>query len=176
MPGRRIFMSIFQRSARRHRFVPHTVQVQRCIAPELVSLADRLFADDADGAAFRNALRPFFLTERPRIAILKGDEIWFHLEGPQFECGDRTFPLGAQVFIDGRGWQLLGPVDAADLHSVLREAIDAATYRWLAGHGMLERIAPLRARRNRPVDDELALRQMAAAAGSVHQNAEPSDA
>jgi hypothetical protein len=74
-------VSFFQRSARRHRFVAHTVQIQKCIAPELISLADRLFADDADGAAFRNALRPFFITERPRIAILKGDEIWFHLDG-----------------------------------------------------------------------------------------------
>ena len=82
-------MSFFHRASRRHRFVAHTIQVQKCIAPELISLADRLFADDADGAAFRNALRPFFITERPRIAILKGDEIWFHLEGPRFDCKDR---------------------------------------------------------------------------------------
>lgn len=169
-------MSIFHRLAPRHRFVTHTVQVQRCIAPELISLADRLFADDADGAAFRNALRPFFITERPRIAILKGEEIWFHLEGPIFDCGDRTFPLGAQVFIDCRGWLQLGPVTAADLHSVLREAIDAAAYQWLIANNLLDQIEPLRARRNRPIDDEVALRQMAAAAGSIHPEGEPSNA
>jgi hypothetical protein len=169
-------VSFFQRSARRHRFVAHTVQVQKCIAPELISLADRLFADDADGAAFRNALRPFFITERPRIAILKGDEIWFHLEGPSFACGERTFPLGAQVFINCRGWLPLGPVDAADLHAVLREAIDAATYRWLIDRNLLDQVETFRARRDRPIDDEIALRQMAAAAGSIHPEEEPSDA
>ncbi|WP_296676314.1 hypothetical protein [Novosphingobium sp.] len=169
-------MSIFHRLARRHRFVTHTVQVQRCIAPELISLADRLFADDADGAAFRNALRPFFITERPRIAILKGEEIWFHLEGPIFDCGARSFPLGAQVFIDCRGWLLLDPVAAADLHSVLREAIDAAAYQWLIGNNLLDQIEPLRPRRNRLIDDEIALRQMAAAAGSIHPEGEPNNA
>ena len=169
-------MSFFHRASRRHRFVAHTVQVQKCIAPELISLADRLFADDADGAAFRNALRPFFITERPRIAILKGDEIWFHLEGPRFDCKDRTFPLGAQVFVDTRGWVQLGPVAAADLHSVLRVAIDAAAYQWLLDNNLLDRIETFRARRNRPIDDEVALRQMAAAAGSIHPEAEPSDA
>ncbi|MEP6868190.1 MAG: hypothetical protein ABJA20_06710 [Novosphingobium sp.] len=169
-------MSFFHLSSRRHRFVAHTVQVHKCIAPELISLADRLFADDADGAAFRNALRPFFITERPRIAILKGEEIWFHLEGPNFDCGDRTFPLGAQVFIDCRGWLQLGPVEAADLHAVLCEAIDAAAYRWLIDNNLLDEIEPLRARRNRLVDDEIALRQMAAAAGSIHPEGEASNA
>lgn len=169
-------MSIFQRAARRHRFVPHTVQVQKCIAPELIKLADRLFADNADGAAFRTALRPFFITERPRIAILKGEEIWFHLEGPLFDCGDKTFPLGAQIFVNCKGWLQLGPVEAADLHAVLREAIDAATYRWLISHDLLDAIETFRARRNRPMDDEIALRQMVAAASPVLPEGEPSDA
>jgi hypothetical protein len=47
----------------------------------------------SNGGSDGNALRPFFLTERPRIAILKGDEIWSHLGGLKFDCEDQTFPL-----------------------------------------------------------------------------------
>lgn len=169
-------MPIFRRSSRKHRFISHTIHVRKCIAPQLVSLADRLFADDEDGDAFQTALRPFFLTERPRIAILKGDEIWFHLEGPLYDCGGRTFPLGAQVFVDHLGWLQLGPVDAGDLHARLRKAIDAAVFNWLIEHDLLDQCEPLRSRCNRPIDDEVALRQMADAAALIHPEAEPSDA
>jgi len=55
-------------------------------------------------------------------------------------------------------------------------AIDAAAYQWLLDNNLLDRIETFRARRNRPIDDEVALRQMAAAAGSIHPEAEPSDA
>ena len=169
-------MSIFRRSSRKHRFISHTIHVPKCIAPQLVSLADRLFADDSDGDAFQTALLPFFVTERPRIAILKGNEIWFHLEGPLHDCGGRTFPLGAQVFVDHRGCLQLGPVDAGDLHARLRKAIDEAAFNWLIEHDLLDQCEPLRSRCNRPIDDEVALRQMADAAALIHPEAEPSDA
>ena len=168
-------MSFFHRSQRYHRSVPHTVQVPKSLAVNLIPLIERLVADDDDGSALRTALRPFFLGERPRIAILKGEEVWFHLEGPQHECGGQVFPLGAQIFIAERGWLSLGPVDAAALHAKLREAIDTAAYRWIIERGLLDHVRPLRAERNRRVDDPLALRQMAAAAGSIQQESEPGD-
>ena len=83
---------------------------------------------------------------------------------------------GAQVFVDHRGWLQLGPVEAADLHARLREAIDAAAFKWLIEHVLLDQCEPLRSRCNRPIDDEVALRQMADAAALIHPEAEPSDA
>lgn len=168
-------MSFFHRPQPSHRSVPHTVQVPKSLAVNLIPLIERLVADDDDGSALRTALRPFFLGERPRIAILKGEEVWFHLEGPQYECGGQVLPLGAQIFIADRGWLSLGPVDAVTLHAKLREAIDAAAYRWTIEQRLLDHVRPLRAERNRRVDDPLALRQVAAAAGAIQQESEPGD-
>lgn len=168
-------MSFFRRPPRSHRLVPRMVQIPKCLAVILMPLIERLVADDDDGSALRTAVRPFFFGERPRIAILKGEEVWFHLEGPQHECGGQVLPLGAQIFVADRGWLSLGPADAAALHATLREAIDAAAYRWIIERGLLDHVQPLRAERNRRVDDPLALRQMAAAAGSIQQESEPGD-
>lgn len=169
-------MSFFHRPTRSHRLVPHTLQIPKDLAIVLVPLVERLLADNEDGSALRTALRPFFLGERPRIAVLKGEDVCFHLEGPQYDCGGQTFPLGAQVFIGERGWLNLGPVEAAALHKLLREAIDTTTTRWIIERDLLDHVRPLRAERNRRVDDPLALRQMAAAAGLIHQEGEPGDA
>lgn len=168
-------MSFFRRPPRSHRSVPHTIQVPKSLALNLIPLIERLVADDDDGSALRTAVRPFFFGERPRVTILKGEEVWFHLEGPQYECGGQVLPLGAQIFVADRGWLSLGPVDAAALHAKLRKAIDAAAYRWIIEWGLLDHVRPLRAERNRRVDDRLALRQMAAAAGSIQQESEPDD-
>lgn len=169
-------MSFFHRPQRNHRLVSHTVQVPKCLAVVLIPLVERLLADDDDGSALQSAVRPFFLGERPRIAILKGEEVWFHLEGPQYDCGGMTFPLGAQVFIANRGWFNLGPIQAAALHTQLREAIDSTAFRWIIEHDLLAHARPLRAERSRPIDDAIALRQMAAAAGSLHPEREQGDA
>ena len=148
----------------KHRFVTHTIHVPKCIATILIALADRLFADDADGDAFQSAIRPFFNAERPRVAMLKGDDIWFNLEGPIHVCGDKKYPLGAQVHVDSLGWLNLGPVEATELHAHLREALDVAAYRWLMERDLLSHFDSCRVPRDRDFDDHVALRQMAAAA------------
>lgn len=158
-------MPFFSRATHHHRYISHTVQIARCLADELVPLADRLFADTIDGAAFRFAIRPFFMGERPRAAILKGDDIWLYLEGPVYEIDGTQFPMGAQMIVSPSGWLSLGPVEAAELHTELRRVIDATTFRWLIQKGLLGDVEPLRPERDRKTDDPIALRQMAAAAG-----------
>ena len=158
-------MPFFNRTTHHHRYISHTVQIPRCLADVLVPLADRLFADTIDGAAFQYAIRPFFLGERPRTAILKGDDIWIYLEGPVYEIDGESFPMGAQMIVSPSGWLSLGPVEAAELHAELRKVIDATAFRWLIQKGLLGEAEPTRPERDRKIDDTIALRQMAAAAG-----------
>lgn len=139
-------------------------------------MANRLFADDHDGDTFQQALRPFFNGERPRIEILRGDDITFHLEGPKFVCGDKTYPLGAEVFIANEGWISLGPVEADSLLEQLRASLDVAAYKWLNEHGLGAEVDCERFRRDRKFDDPLALRRMVAEAERLQQEGRPKNA
>lgn len=133
--------------------------------PTTFPIAERMSSGTHEAWSQLNAIRPFFIGERPLISIIKGDDIWVHVEGLEFDCGGTVYPLGAQVFIDKAGWLNLGPAEAIDLHQAIRRAVDAAAFRWLSERRKLELASPCRTPRNRPVDDEIALRQMAAAAG-----------
>lgn len=155
------------------RLIPHTIQVPRCVAFALIPLADRLFGDDDDGDTFQQALRPFFLGERPRIEILRGDDTTFYLEGPKFVCGEKTYPLGAEVFVDNRGWISLGPVEADSLLAQLRASLDVAAYKWLVEHDLAAELACERLRRDRKFDDPLAIRRMVADAERLQQEGRP---
>jgi hypothetical protein len=146
------------------RTIRRSFHVPTAIAAVLIPLVERLLADDADGDSFQTALRPFFLGERPRIAIIRGDDVALNVEGPRYKCGEETYPLGSQMFLDKLGWLNLGPVETEELHACLRAAIDAAAFRWLSEHGKIDQVKPSRQPRNRGIDDEIALRQMAAAA------------
>lgn len=164
----------FRRKPKQYpRLIPHTVQVPSCVAFALIPMADRLFADDHDGDTFQQALRPFFSGERPRIEILRGDNITFHLEGPKFVCGEKTYPLGAEVFIANEGWISLGPVEANDMLSNLRVYLDVAAYKWLNDHNLTAEIDCARMGRDRKFDDPLAVRTMVADAERLQQEGRP---
>lgn len=157
------------------RLIPHTVRVPRCVAFALIPMVDRLFADDEDGDTFQQALRPFFNSERPRIEILSGDDITFHLEGPEFVCGEKTYPLGAEVFISNHGWISLGPVEAHDMLSHLRISLDVAAYTWLNDHDLTAEIDCARMGRDRKFDDPLAIRRMVANAERLQRERRPNN-
>lgn len=87
-----------------------------------------------------------------------------NLEGPIYDCGDKKYPLGAQVHVENLGWLNLGPIEAIELHAHLREAVDVAAYRWLIERDLLSHFDSCRTVRDREFDDYVSLRQMAAAA------------
>jgi hypothetical protein len=146
------------------RTIRRSFQVPTAVAVVLVPLVERLLADDKDGASFQAAIRPFFNGERPRLEIIRGDDIVLNVEGPRYTCGEETYPLGSQLFLDKLGWLNLGPVETEVLRACLRAAIDAAAFRWLSENGKIDQVKPSRQPRNRGIDDEIALRQIAAAA------------
>lgn len=153
-----------------------SLRIDRGVAYHLVPIAERMSSGTHEASSQLNAIRPFFLSERPLISIIKGDDIWVHVEGPEYDCAGTIYPLGAQVFIDKAGWLNLGPAEAIHLHQAIRRAVDAAAYRWLSERRKLELASPCRSPRDRSVEDEIALRQMAAAAGQDHLVMEPSHA
>jgi hypothetical protein len=145
------------------RFSTHRVRIPTNIECELRTMLDRLFADDDDSLSLQNTIRPYFVSERPLVLILRGATTCLYVEGPWYTVGDKRFPLGAQLLTEF-GWFDLSPVQAAGLIQLDNEAFDATAIRWLTQNGLLSTGQPARNDRNRVVDDPLALRQMADAA------------
>ena len=143
-----------------------TFWLERHVAYGLFPIIKRLAPGTREAWMQLDTMQTFFLYERPILAIFRGDALKINLEGPLYECGNNTYPLGAQIFVAHAGWISLGPIDANDLHRQIRKAIDDATFRWLSEAGKLTLATPCREPRYRAVDDDIALRQMAAAAGS----------
>ncbi|MDE2410712.1 MAG: hypothetical protein KGM18_02945 [Sphingomonadales bacterium] len=177
-----ITMSLVQRMrdhfarAPRGDFIKRSIEIDRGVAYHLVPMIERMATGTHEAWCLLNAARQFFIDDRPLISIVKGDEIRMLVEGPEYTCDGTIYPLGAQVFVDKAGWLNLGPVEALDLQEAIRRAIDVAAFRWLSEHSKLGMAAPFRMPRDRPIDDEIALRQMAAAAGPDHRDGEPADA
>ena len=148
------------------RHATHRVSIPNDIGPIIRPLLDRLLADDADGMCLQTAIRPYFVGERPLVLILRGATTCLYVEGPWYAVGDRRFPLGAQLQTEF-GWFDLSPMQAAALIRLHEEALDVANLGWLTRENLLSEAQPTRYDRNRAVDDPIALRQMAAAAGST---------
>lgn len=157
-------------------FSKATFRIDRAVALHLVPIIEQLAPGDQEAWVQLNAIRPFFLGERPIVEIFKGDEIWVRIEGPIYTCGGIDFPLGGMVMADKVGWLNIGPVETIELLKRIRKAIDEAAFRWLSENAKIGQARSPRERRNRPIDDEVAFRQMAAAAGSIHREGEPSNA
>ena len=149
----------------------HRVRIPTDIECILRPLLDRLLADDADGMCLQTTIRPYFVSERPLVLIERGDTTCLYVEGPWHSVGDQSFPLGAQLQTEV-GWLDLTPEQAANLIRLMRQAIDATAFRWLVQERQLSRAQPARHNRNRAIDDPLALRQMAAAAGDTSPETE----
>jgi hypothetical protein len=150
------------------RHVTHRIRIPTDIESILRPLLDRLLADDDDGTCLQTAIRPYFIGERPLVLIERGETTCLYVEGPWYNVGDRSFPLGAQLQTE-IGWLDLTPPQAAELISVIAKSIDAIAFRWLVQERQLGKTQPARRARNRAIDDPLALRQMAAAARSTTQ-------
>lgn len=149
-----------------------TVRIDRQVAYHLVPIIERIAPGTSEAWTALTAIRPFFRDDRPVTAMVCGDDIRLYEEGPNYICGKQTFPLGAQLFVSQVGWINLGPVDAVELHSRLRAAIDQAAYRWISERDKLALASPWREPRVRAIDDYLAKLEMAAAvAGPLPESA-----
>jgi len=142
------------------------VNIPNDIGPVIIPLLDRLLADDADGMCLQTVIRPYFVSERPLVLILRGATTCLYVEGPWYTVGDRRFPLGAQLQTEF-GWFDLSPVQAADLIRLHEEALDAANLGWLTQENLRGKAQSTWQDRNREVDDPIALRQMAADANDA---------
>lgn len=153
-----------------------TFRIDRQVAVHLIPIIKRLAPGDYEAWVQLDTIRPFFFDERPLLEIFNGKQVCVHIEGPLYTCGGMDFPLGGQLMADKFGWLNIGPGETRELLLRIRKAIDEATFAWasendLGGEGRSPRVV-----RNRPVDDELALRQMADAAAKILLEGEAVDA
>jgi hypothetical protein len=152
------------------------VRIPRDIEHTANPIIDRLLAPTFDGACLFSAIRPLFGGERPRSEAIRGTTTRFYVEGPWYNVADISFPLGGQLWFEDAGWVNLDPVQAACLLKRGRDSFDDAAYRWAAEANLIGRATSCRRPRIRSLEDELALRQMAAAAGCAPPEGETHDA
>ncbi|MBU6394097.1 MAG: hypothetical protein KGQ75_05970 [Sphingomonadales bacterium] len=152
----------------------YTFRIDQQIAYHLVPMIERMAGGHRDAWALVNAIRFHFADDRPIIASHAGIEARVYLEGPHQIFGDDVFPMGAQVAVGAAGWVNLDPIESSDLDRAIRRAIDDAVFRWVSEHNLTGRGSPCRQPRNRELEDHIALRQMAAAAGLSDRESEPS--
>lgn len=154
----------------------HRFRIPRDIECTLKPMLDRLLADNTDGASLIAAIRPHFGGERPRSEVIRGTTTRFYVEGPWYNVAELEFPLGGQLSFDHLGWLNLDPMQTSALRQRVREAVDDAIYRWAAAGNQLHHVSPCRRGRIRSLEDPLALRQMAAAAGCGPRESEADNA
>ncbi|TRD11113.1 hypothetical protein FGU71_04100 [Erythrobacter insulae] len=153
-------------------FLNYNFRIDRQVAYYLTPLIERMASGDNEAWILLNAVRFHFIGERPISAIHLGEEVRLYVEGPRFECGDETFPIGAQVSVGWAGWVNLDPVEASDLDYKVRKAIDEAVFRWVSEANLTGRTSPCRQPRSREHEDHIALRQMVTAAGRSARESE----
>lgn len=154
----------------------HRFRIPRDVECTLKPMIDRLLADNTDGATLITAIRPLFGGERPRSEVIRGTTTRFYVEGPWYNIAELGLPLGGQLSFDHIGWTNLDPAQTKSLRQRVYEAVDDAIYRWAAAGNVLARATPCRLPRIRPLEDPLALRQMAAAAGCSPRQSEADNA
>lgn len=152
----------------------YTFRIDQQIAYYLVPMIERMAEGHHEAWALINAVRLHFADERPIIAVHAGEEARVYIEGPHYTVGEDAFPMGAQVAVGWAGWLNLDPIETLDLDRAIRKAIDETVFRWVSEHNLSGRSTPCRQPRNRELEDRIALRQMAAAAGRFDPESEAS--
>jgi len=107
------------------------------IADEMRPLVAGLVADDADGRAYRSAIRHWLWSERPIIETFAGRRVALQVEGPEMIAGQHRFPMGG-VISGICGWRRLGPIETKELLFDLRAEIDVTINRWLFKHALTD--------------------------------------
>ena len=128
-----------------------------CFAAPLIT---KLLADNEDGAAYRIALIPWHLAERPPLATYSGYVSRCQIDGPVQWANDRPVPLGGLIDCAGVTARL-NPFEAAALHERMQQANEAAIRAWARENDLYSRPAASE-RFNRRSDDRAAKAMIAA--------------
>ena len=130
------------------------------------NLLDLLAQDNADGRAYRHALRPWLWYERPVIERHVGGEYTLTVEGPVYVNDGIGYPLGSQLRADGK-WLELTPTETNQIVEQIRGEIDSILLRWMSQPRMAARRVNCRQSRFRPDDDQMARAMIASATRST---------
>lgn len=120
---------------RRDRNLPYRASVDSRIAPYVMSLFDKLAADDEDSETYRTALVAWHRSERPPLALYDGDTSFCRIDGPLEWAGTHALPLGGLVLTPGVTAHL-DPFEAGELHDHMKSAIERAIRAWVVDHGL----------------------------------------
>ena len=121
----------------------------------IVELVDLIRQDNADGRAYRHAVRFWHPGLRPIVERFAGHETRLEVEGPCYISCGISYALGSQILHRSR-WYSLQPKETNELAWQLREAIDETIARWVIDHADAGYDFDNRGQRNRAVEDHTA--------------------
>ena len=108
---------------------------QQIISPMIDEFVRRLSRPGADGRTSRSFIQDWLYFERPMLDRFNGGRFNVQFEGPAVAIDGTYYPIGG--FIERQiEWVRIDPVEASDLRTKLRGAVDAAVTEWIGGRPM----------------------------------------
>lgn len=120
---------------RRDRKITYRAFINPRLAPYVTPLLDKIVADNEDGETLRNSLIPWRRSQRPPIAIYRGDISTCRIDGPWQVADDHWLPLGGLIVTSGVTAHL-NPFEAQALHKRMQQAIEDTTLAWVREHDL----------------------------------------
>ncbi|BBD98359.1 hypothetical protein SAMIE_1018600 [Sphingobium amiense] len=120
---------------RRDRKITYRAFIDARVAPYVTPLLDRIVADDEDGDTLRNSLIPWRRSQRPPIAIYRGDVSTCRIDGPWQVVDRHWLPLGGLILTSGVTAHL-NPFEARALHERMQQAIEKTVLAWVREHDL----------------------------------------
>ncbi|WP_230281049.1 hypothetical protein [Croceicoccus sp. Ery15] len=108
---------------------------QQIIGPMIDEFVRRLSRPGADGKAYRAFIQDWLYFERPMLDRFIGERFNVQFEGPALSIDGAEFPLGGFILRELE-WVRIDPVEAFELRSELRKAVDEAVIDWIGGRPM----------------------------------------
>lgn len=130
-------------------------RIPKSDADRIAELVHLVCQDNADGRAYRHAVRFWHPGMRPIVERIAGNEAWLEVEGPCCISHGLDYALGSQIYHKTRRYQLYPPETNA-LAVELRAAIEGVLAGWLINHPRSGYDFDYRVLRNRAIDDQTA--------------------
>ena len=143
-------------------------------AGRTAELVHMICEDNADGRAYRHAVRFWHPGMRPIVERIAGNEAWLEVEGPCCISHGLDYALGSQIYHKNR-WYQLYPAETNALALELRAAIDEVLAGWMINHPRSGYDFDYRVLRNRAIDDHTAYELIAADSRSCWSKEQGSD-
>ena len=108
---------------------------EQIVGPMIEAFVRRLSRPGEDGKTYRSFILDWLYFERPMLDRFIGEQFNVQFEGPALAIEGTDYPLGG--FIERQiEWVRLDPVDAFELRTRLRKAVDAEVTDWIDGRPM----------------------------------------